>query len=112
MVESVKTEDRSPRSGFVDRNYTLTVTIKSAEKGTVENDADSILVQGWEAWKRPEGFAGPGGHYTHPRFRRLSDIKAGVTLRLFLRREKGRTYAIVSPNGFEIIDGDGKPKSK
>jgi hypothetical protein len=101
-VKGIKTREVSPQSGFVNINYTLTVSVQSVEKGQLETDDKSIVVHAWSAKKRPSGWAGPGGHYALKGDRGLAYLKKGSGVQLFLQRKKDGTYDILSPNGFTL----------
>ena len=102
-VRRVKRTRSSNREGVVKRNYAITVDVIEVEKGSVANNKRQVIARGFRVTKTPSGWAGPSGHYRGPNQTRLSVLKTGSKVRLFLTVKENGTYEILLPNGFEPL---------
>jgi len=101
-VRSVRTTLSRDNQGQTFRNYHLMVKINTVTKGS--HIGKTVLAHGYLVIKRPEGFAGASGHYTTDDDQRLSVLKRGSQVRLYLEKSLKRGYKIVLPNGFEPLN--------
>ena len=89
--------------GVVTRNYLVTVQVTTTEKGTVTAPKNQIITRGYHVIKIPTGWAGPSGHYTTDKEKRLSVLRNGSRVRMYLTKRPDTTYDIIRPNGFEPL---------
>ncbi|MGJ4854821.1 hypothetical protein ACN6KF_000755 [Labrys sp. La1] len=79
------------RGAFVDEVFTLTIEVGTVEKGSRALTGQRIEAQGWRAYGRPSGWAGPGGT--------IRDLPAdGTRIKVWLKQEEGR-WQLLSPSG-------------
>jgi hypothetical protein len=97
--EKIDKEDKD----WVDTHFEIRVAVGEVLKGKIPAVSKQVTFRGWAASKRPIAWAGPGGNYdsSDGSFRRLSSLKSGQEVKLYLRG-KGSTYDLVYPNGFEL----------
>lgn len=76
-----------------DRVYTLTLMIDAQSKGSLSSD--SIRIECWKPFQRPEGWVGPQGQNEIP--------KEKQKIRVYLKRGPGGTMEMLQPNGWESI---------
>ena len=102
-VRGVKRVRREDGQGIVTRDYLITVNVTETEKGTVTTRKNQIVTRGHTVLTRPAGNVGPSGHYTTDKMQRLSVLKNGSRVRMYLTKRPDTTYDIIRPNGFELL---------
>jgi hypothetical protein len=102
-VRGVKRVRREDGQGTVTRDYLITVNVTETEKGTVTTRKNQIVTRGYTVLTRPDGNVGPSGHYTTDKMQRLSILKNGSRVRMYLTKRPDTTYDIIRPNGFELL---------
>jgi hypothetical protein len=84
-----------------EEEYLLTVTIKSVDKGKLNEGTKTLTARGWY-YELPPGFAGAAGHYSANTDDRVAGVEKGWELKLYLKAGADGVYDIVSPNGFAV----------
>ena len=91
--------DVSTSGGRKDSNWIASIdaTIESVAKGDAK-PGETIEIACWRVRSRPNGWAGPSGHY---------DIPAkGSRFRMWLRKNAAGAWEPLTPNGIELLDDD------
>ena len=102
-VRGIKRVRREDGQGVVTRDYLITVNVTETEKGTVTTRKNQIVTRGYTVITRPAGNVGASGHYTTDKMQRLSVLKNGSRVRMYLTKRPDTTYDIIRPNGFEPL---------
>lgn len=89
--------------GVVTRHYLVTVQVTATEKGRVTAPGNQVITRGYQVLKTPTNWAGPSGHYTTDKEKRLSVLRNGSRVRMYLTKRPDNTYDIIRPNGFEPL---------
>jgi hypothetical protein len=109
-VTKVAVEDRKPSGNAVarEREYRLTVAVADVAKGKLQDPAKPVVAAGSYYELKP-GMTGTGGHRSANTTDRISAVKEGWELKLYLKPAKDGVHEIVFPNGFEVQK---KPEAK
>jgi len=102
-VRSVKRSRSATREGLVTRHYYITVNVSETEKGALADGKTQLIARGHTVIKRPRGNIGASGHFTAGDRKRLSVLRSGSRVRMYLTKRPDRTYDILRPNGFEPL---------
>ncbi|HYE21495.1 MAG TPA: hypothetical protein VEA69_23815 [Tepidisphaeraceae bacterium] len=88
------TEAALDRPGMVNKLFAVEFAVTAVEKGEGLAEGKVVFAKCWKPAKRPTGFAGPQGQNALP--------AVGETGRLYLKLQADGTYAVLTPNGWEI----------
>lgn len=102
-VRNSKRSRSTTREGFVTRHYYITVNVSETEKGAVADGKTQLIARGHTVIKRPPGNIGGSGHFTTEKQQRLSVLRSGSKVRMYLTKRPDGTYDILPPNGFEPL---------
>jgi len=102
-VRTTKRSRSSTREGIVTRHYYITVNVSETEKGNLADGGSQIIARGHTVIKRPVGNVGSSGHFTAEDGKRLSVLRSGSKVRMYLTKRTDGTYDILRPNGFEPL---------
>ena len=102
-VRNIKRRRSANGEGTVYRNYAITVNVNETEKGTIAENKKSIVVRGYTVIKQARGVIGGSGHFRTQDRQRLSVLRSGSRVRLYLTAKEDGTYDILLPNGFEPL---------
>lgn len=82
------------KSAFVDEVFTLSIQVRTVEKGARKLAGKTIEAHGWRVDSRPSGWAGPGGT--------IGDMPAnGARIKVWLKQDEGR-WQLISPSGLVL----------
>ena len=103
-VTKVAAEDVKPPAGGAEREtkHRLTVEVAKVVKGKPKDPAKPVVAVGWSAQLKPRT-TGSGGHYADKGGVRVSAVREGWELKLYLKPGKDGEYDILFPNGFEVV---------
>ena len=102
-VRNSKRSRSTTQEGIVSRNYYITVNVTETEKGALADGKTQLIARGHTVTKRPPGNVGSSGHFTTEKRRRLSVLRSGSKVRMYLTKRPDGTYDILAPNGFEPL---------
>jgi len=102
-VRNSKRSRSTTQQGIVSRNYYITVNVTETEKGGLADGKTQLIARGYTVTKRPPGNVGASGHYTTEKRQRLSVLRSGSKVRMYLTKRPDGTYDILRPNGFEPL---------
>ncbi len=102
-VRNMKRSRSSTQEGIVTRHYYITVNVSETEKGTIADGKTQVIARGHTVIKRPLGNVGASGHFTTEDRKRLSVLRSGSKVRMYLTKRTDGTYDILRPNGFEPL---------
>ena len=97
-VTEVKGRDGSVR----ERRHRLSVKVAKVEKGKPKDPDKPLVARGVTYVLKPME-TGSGGHYAGKLAVRVSAVKEGWELKLYLKPGKDGEYDILFPNGFEVV---------
>jgi len=98
--------------GYENAHYVIELSVAAVEKG--EGAGKLLYARGWQATRRPDGWAGGSGHYfagPEGKMRGL-DLRAGDRVRVFLVRAEDGGLDLVLPNGVDVLPAAGDGSSK
>ena len=102
-LRNSKRSRSSDQQGIVSRNYYITVNVTETEKGALADGKTQLIARGHTVIKRPPGNIGGSGHFTTEKRQRLSVLRSGSKVRMYLTKRPDGTYDILQPNGFEPL---------
>ena len=102
-VRNMKRSRSATREGIVTRHYYITVNVSETEKGALADGKTQLVARGHTVIKRPPGNVGGSGHFTTESRKRLSVLRSGSRVRMYLSKRPDGTYDILPPNGFEPL---------
>ena len=83
--------------------HRITLEVAKVEKGKPKDGAKTVVAVG-STYELEPGRTGSGGHYAGNASVRISAVKEGWELKLYLKAGKDGEYDIVFPNGFEVLN--------
>ena len=102
-VRSIKRSRSVTGERIVSRHYYITINVSETEKGTIADGKTQVIARGHTVIKRPAGNIGGSGHFTTENRKRLSVLRSGSKVRMYLTKRPDGTYDILAPNGFEPL---------
>ena len=102
-VRRIKRSRSTDSAKTVRRHYTITVNVNRVEKGSAIANDRQVVAHGYQVIGSILGWAGATGQYRGPNKQRLSVLRFGSPVRLYLKAKRDGTYDIVLPNGFEPL---------